>query len=404
MNAFKMTNNLKIALWLSLTISILVHFIPAVNQIVSIDSASASSGAVLLNILFEYLITFIISFTLFVINFQFLKPFDRERFNKAISVSIALVVSFMFVALLNDFLFSIKGLFDTYDDEAQGPHVYLLIDIFLSTVVLVCIYGIRIIEQNQKNQREFDLAREIQINLLPETSYNNRNLEIYFFSNAAQEVGGDYVDVIEAQNGTYVIIADVSGKGLSAALYMVRMQALVHFIIEKSQPTPKELFLELNNYIKSDKKDKTFITGAAAFFPKDDQSFLFARAGHTTPFFFYSLKDSLLELRTDGFALGMTSNQNMKNQLEERKLQFKPGDSLLFYTDGLTESRNEKGEEYGKERLIAIMEENGSLNAQSLLRKIQDSLEEFVGNEKPLDDITFSCIHRPHQMQKVQNE
>ena len=115
-------------------------------------------------------------------------------------------------------------------------------------------------------KREIDLAREIQLSLLPNTEHYRNNLEIASFANTAKEVGGDYVDIIETDEGTYIVIADVSGKGLSAALYMVRMQALVHLIIEKSQPSPKELFLELNNYVKSDIKDKTFVTACAAFF------------------------------------------------------------------------------------------------------------------------------------------
>src|SRR5690625_7789814 len=82
---------------------------------------------------------------------------------------------------------------------------------------------------------------------------------------------------------SYVIISDVSGKGMSAALYMVRIQALVHLIINKLHPSPKELFLELNDYIKSNKKDKTFITACAAYFPHNEDYFTLARAGHNIP-------------------------------------------------------------------------------------------------------------------------
>lgn len=242
-------------------------------------------------------------------------------------------------------------------------------------------------------KREIDLAREIQLSLLPNTEHKREQLEMSSFANTAKEVGGDYVDIIETDNGTYIIIADVSGKGLSAALYMVRMQALVHLIIEKSQPSPKELFLELNNYVKSDIEDKTFVTACAAFFPKGEDNFLFARAGHNAPILFSKERDATFELRSDGFALGMTSSKNMKLQLQEKKFHFKPGDSVLFYTDGLTEARNEFGEEYGEDRLDAILSVYGSLHAKSITRKIQTSLENFIGNEKPNDDVTFTCIH-----------
>lgn len=242
-------------------------------------------------------------------------------------------------------------------------------------------------------KREIDLAREIQLSLLPNTEHYRDNLETASFANTAKEVGGDYVDIIETENGTYIIIADVSGKGLSAALYMVRMQALVHLIIEKSESSPKELFLELNNYVKSDIKDKTFVTACAAFFPKGEDHFIFARAGHNAPILFSNDRDATFDLRSDGFALGMTSSENMEQHLQEKKFHFKSGDSVLFYTDGLTESRNERGEEYGDERLDGIMSIYGSLHSKSIINKVQSSLENFIGTEEPVDDVTFTCVH-----------
>jgi serine phosphatase RsbU (regulator of sigma subunit) len=228
---------------------------------------------------------------------------------------------------------------------------------------------------------------------LPTTEYKQQKLEIFSFANTARDVGGDYVDIIETENGTYIIIADVSGKGLTAALYMVRMQALVHLIIEKHEPSPKELFLELNDYVKSDIKDKTFVTACAAFFPKDEDQFIFARAGHNAPIFFSKERDATFNLRSDGYALGMTSSKNLNEHLQEKKFHFKPGDSVLFYTDGLTEARNEHGEEYGEERLDSILSVYGSLHAKTITQKIQSSLENFIGSEKPFDDVTFTCVH-----------
>lgn len=260
---------------------------------------------------------------------------------------------------------------------------------FLSMLMLLLV---ELLEKSDV-KREIDLAREIQLSLLPNTEHYRKNLEVACFANTAKEVGGDYVDIIETDEGMYVVIADVSGKGLSAALYMVRMQALVHLIIEKSHPSPKELFLELNNYVKSDIKDKTFVTACAAFFPNGEDHFIFARAGHNAPILFSKERDATFDLRSDGFALGMTSSQNMEMHLQEKKFHFKSGDSILFYTDGLTESRNEWGEEYGEERLDGILSVYGSLHAKSIIHKIHSSLENFIGNEEPVDDVTFTCVH-----------
>ncbi len=264
---------------------------------------------------------------------------------------------------------------------------------FLSMFMLLLI---ELLEKSDV-QKEIDLAREIQLSLLPGTSLNKENLEVYSFAHTAKEVGGDYLDVIESEKGTYVVIADVSGKGLSAALYMVRLQALVSMIIEKEKPSPKELFLQLNNYIKSNSKDKTFVTGCVAFFPNDEEHFEYIRAGHNIPIYYNKERDTTFKLKANGFALGMTSTKLLEKNLEVKKFHFKPGDSVLFYTDGLNESRNERGEEYGEERIESLMEIYGSLHAKTIIGKVQSSLEAFIGPVDPLDDVTFTCMHRPQK-------
>ena len=244
-------------------------------------------------------------------------------------------------------------------------------------------------------QKEIDLARDIQLSLLPGTSLNKENLEVYSFAHTAKEVGGDYLDVIDTEKGTYVIIADVSGKGLTAALYMVRMQALVNMIVAKEHPTPKELFIQLNNYVKSNIRDKTFVTGCVAYFPNDKEEFEYVRAGHNIPVYYNRERDTTYNLKADGFALGMTNSNLLEKHLEVKKFHFKPGDSVLLYTDGLNEARNFRGEEYGEERIQSLMEIYGSLHAKTIVKKLQSSLEAFIGQEAPLDDITFTCVHRP---------
>lgn len=251
-------------------------------------------------------------------------------------------------------------------------------------------------------QKEIDLARDIQLSLLPGTSLNKENLEVYSFAHTAKEVGGDYLDVIDTEQGTYVIIADVSGKGLSAALYMVRMQALVNLLVHKEQPSPKDLFLQLNDFVKSNRKDKTFVTGCVAFFPNDKDEFEYVRAGHNIPVYYSRERDTTFNLKANGFALGMTSTAMLSQHLEVKRFHFKPGDSVLLYTDGLNEARNEKGDEYGEERIESLMEIYGSLHAKTVVKKIQSSLEMFIGSVQPADDVTFTCIHRPERANNKQ--
>ncbi len=287
------------------------------------------------------------------------------------------------ISFIFHYFFSLIGL------TGYVLHPLLLPASFLG---IMAILMVELLEKTDV-KRELDLARDIQLSLLPATELRNKNLEVYAFANTANEVGGDYVDIIKTDKGTYVVVADVSGKGLTAALYMVRLQALVHLLIEKYQPSPRQLFLELNNYVKSNKSDKTFVTGCAAFFHDGDNKFDFARAGHNYPIVYSKENDTTFHLRTDGLALGMASNQVLKHQLQEKTYHFKPGDSILFYTDGLTEARNELGVEFGEKELDTLMSIYGTLHAKSISMKIQSSLEAFIGREKPKDDITYAVVH-----------
>lgn len=282
--------------------------------------------------------------------------------------------------------------------------------VFFSGLLLpfsfVSVFFLLLVELLEKSdvQKEIDLAREIQLSLLPGTSLNKDNLEVYSFAHTAKEVGGDYLDVIDTDKGTYVIIADVSGKGLSAALYMVRMQALVNLLVHKEQPSPKDLFLQLNDFVKSNRKDKTFVTGCVAFFPAGKDEFEYVRAGHNIPVYYSRERDTTFNLRANGFALGMTTTSMLGQHLEVKRFHFKPGDSVLLYTDGLNEARNERGEEYGEERIQSLMEIYGSLHSKTIVKKIQASLEAFIGSVPPADDITFTCIHRPERINTAKSK
>jgi len=181
---------------------------------------------------------------------------------------------------------------------------------------------------------------------------------------------------------------------LSAALYMLRMQAMVHLMIRKWEPTPKELLLEMNEFIKSGQLDKTFVTACVAFFPTNADHFLMVRAGHNAPLLYKADKDAVLDLKTTGFALGMTSTERLNLFMKESRIPMSKNDTLFFFTDGLNEARSEQGEEYGDTRLRDLIELYGSLEAKTIARKVQNSLEQFIGEEKPADDITFSVIKR----------
>lgn len=243
-------------------------------------------------------------------------------------------------------------------------------------------------------KKEIDLARDIQLSLLPKAELEINNLEIVSFANTALEVGGDYVDIIETEIGTLVVIADVSGKGLPSALYMVRLQAMVHLLVEKGDIQPKSLLKELNKLIKSGSRDKTFVTVCACFFPSDRDVVRISRAGHNHPILYRKSLNEIEILKMNGIALGMTTTNRMDEHLEEVEFVFQSGDTLLLYTDGLSEARNVQNEEFGEERILSIFELYAKLGAKTVMGKIQASLEEYIGDQNTHDDITITCIHR----------
>lgn len=271
----------------------------------------------------------------------------------------------------------------------------------ISTLILVFSFAgllfLLLVELLEKfdAKREIDLAREIQLGLLPAPEFKSDRLSIYSFASTAREVGGDYVDTIHTDRGDYYIIADVSGKGLSASLYMVRLQALFHLLIKKYQPDPKTLLVELNEFIKYSKHDKTFVTACVALAPSDDSPLLFCRAGHNVPLFYSNEKDRCKELRSPGLALGMAPSDKLDQALKQMELKLEPGDLLLMYTDGLTEARNPSGEEYGENRLLSLFELYSDAEPDVLLEKIRVSLEQFIEDAEIPDDVTYSVISRP---------
>lgn len=282
---------------------------------------------------------------------------------------------------------------------ATGPLSALSLPV--SFIILVTLLFLELLEKSDA-KKELDLAKEIQISLFPKSVMSIQNLDLVSFASTATDVGGDYVDVVYTKKGTFYIIADVSGKGLSAALYMIRLQALVHFIIKKHSPDPREFLLLLNDHIKSFQKDRTFVTACVAFFPSDASYVKICRAGHNPPLFYQAGKKRISELRSDGLALGMTKSDILKKHLKELTIKAESGDHFLFYTDGLTEARNGQKEQYGEERLMELFELYASLDAKELVKKIEIAIEEFVSGEKLYDDITFTSVHIKSEMQQTE--
>ena len=244
-----------------------------------------------------------------------------------------------------------------------------------------------------RSNAELHIAAEIQQSFLPEVIPQITGFDIAAKSVMAKEVGGDFFDVIPfeiipLEKGTLgIIIADVSGKGVPAALFMalsrivVRVNALWH-------RDPARAIFDANNIIAQDSKAGMFVTLFYGILSEKNQTLTYVNAGHNPPVVFRSRDESLEELMPTGIVLGAIENR----EYFSRAVDIGTGDIIVLYTDGITESINAREEMYGEERLHSIIRTNSRLSAVEIMTRILESVQEFTGDMPQFDDITLMVI------------
>jgi len=246
--------------------------------------------------------------------------------------------------------------------------------------------------ENERYQEELKIAKKVQKSLLPEVLDTHEDFEIIAFSRSADEVGGDYYDSYKvADDKIALIIGDVSGKGTSAAFNMSQMKGVFHSL-SQIDLSPVEFFVYANKTLSSCLEKTSFITASYFVIDKNTKKVEFARAGHC-PTLYYHAKDKKVDFyESKGLGLGILRDDNFSKYVEETSLDYHPGDVMLLYTDGITEAKNFKNEEFGYDRLKAILE----LTAESPLEVIQErvinEVFEFSGDDNLNDDYTIVIV------------
>ncbi|MCF6268737.1 MAG: serine/threonine-protein phosphatase [Melioribacteraceae bacterium] len=236
------------------------------------------------------------------------------------------------------------------------------------------------------------LAKKIQESLMPEAPFNNKHFEIAAHSQAAHEVGGDYFDIIESPKTekTFVVIGDISGKGMAAALYMVRVQAILQFLIEKFSDT-KKITVELKKYFAKKLKRDYFLTISLASIDKRGK-IKFVRAGHSPLIHFKSKAKIFCELSPTGIGIGFNDKGMFEKTLVEATIKCEPNDILCFYTDGVTEAMNIRRTQFGVERLKNIIVENNEKSVDEIKEKILETINRFRGDADISDDLSIVLL------------
>lgn len=250
----------------------------------------------------------------------------------------------------------------------------------------------------QRYHEELNTARKIQESLLPTTMPEIPGISISAVSRPAQAVGGDYYDVIKMGDGRFlVIVADVSGKGLPASLYMAEFHGMVH-VACGMHSSPKEIFTTLNEHLFEVITRGSFITATMLLFDTTRRSVCYARAGHTP--IIRRNRSEVDSLVPNGVALGLCSRELFSELLHEYTVEYEPGETFILYSDGVSEAMNERRVEFGEGRLHDIIAGTGDQSADALRNRILSQVETFRGDAEQNDDITIMVIRVEKESQE----
>jgi serine phosphatase RsbU (regulator of sigma subunit) len=248
--------------------------------------------------------------------------------------------------------------------------------------------------EKQRLEEELRIARQIQMSLLPQGAVTLPGLRISALCLPAAEVGGDYYDLLPlSETRMGVLVADVSGKGTSAALYMAELKGLV-LSLSRIYESPARLLSEANRILAATLDARSFITMTYAVVDTAAGTMRYARAGHN-PMIHYEAATGLTRVLTPpGLGLGIDPGARFDEILEEAEVSLRSGDVFLFFTDGLSEAMNGRAELFGERRLRDVIEsaDRQGEDESGLKDRILTEIRSFVGDAAQHDDMTMVIL------------
>lgn len=238
----------------------------------------------------------------------------------------------------------------------------------------------------KRMEQELEVAHMIQESALPRVfKFPRDDFSLYATMKPAREVGGDFYDFFFISGRILcMVIADVSGKGIPAALFMMRCRTMIQSKAREGD-MPAEIFYNCNNILCSGNEAEMFVTAWFGMFDLETGVMRCANAGHEYPIIKRQGGD--FELYKDPHGLVLAGMENMK--YTEYEIRFDPGDKLFVYTDGIPEAINGEREQYGTERLIRTLNTLKDSDPAEMLPAVMDDIRQFVGDEVQFDDITM---------------
>jgi len=262
---------------------------------------------------------------------------------------------------------------------------------------------VTLIEQ-QKLQKELQVAQEIQQMLLPSDFPKVEGYDISSYYEAAKEVGGDLFDFVEIdEDAVGIIVADVSGKGIPGSLIMTMIRTAIR-LESRGNRNPADVLARVNRFVANDMKRGMFVTMFYIILDSRNRLIHYASAGHNPMILYRGSTDQTYYLNPSGFPVGLQlpDIDLFAKKIESESIQLKEDDILVSYTDGITEAMNNERELYHEERFLHAIRSNSHLDVGEFVKSINGHLKDFTGGAPQNDDITYVAIKEKMGFGEVQ--
>lgn len=248
------------------------------------------------------------------------------------------------------------------------------------------------LEQKRQLDRDMQAAQQIQESLLPQHLPVLEGVRLAAYNLPALNVGGDYYDFIQIDDDHLgIAIADVAGKGIGGAMMMAVCQGVLRARAAQEQ-SPARMLSELNRVLSANLAEDMFITMLYMILNTRTRELKFARAGHERPLLKRAHNGAPETLDAAGLAIGLAAAEIFDSAIKDVSVQLAIGDTVVVYTDGVTDALNDKNEDWGTERLLQTIDTESASGVDALTKTIRDRITRHVGAQQQYDDITLIAL------------
>lgn len=314
---------------------------------------------------------------------------DREKFsktyNKLDELNIELIVPMQLHGETKGLILLGKRINQSEYSETDIEFIYSI-----GSLAIISLENRRLFSEaleKQKMEEELEIARDIQRNLLPHSIPQYKRVDIAAYNIPSKQVGGDFYDIIPLDDNSFCIaIADVSGKGVPAALLMANLQAFLKIICKHGMSLSEATEI-INDLVTENTMDGKFITFFWGVFDNKDLTFNYVNAGHNPPLLIR--KKKIIKLNKGGIILGVMKTFT---PYESPTISLEKDDIIVLFTDGITEAMNKHGEEFSDERLEELVLKSSHLCVEEIAENIKNSVRDFAAGTLQSDDITLLVV------------